>query len=404
MKEEQKDAQNKPRFYKLDVAQLPDHLFRKEADVNDWIGDDTKPWMESTDDPKGFQPRSLRKVAPLDPFIEFERCIGISLYMIGNVSPILVPVATAAWLLLGIGWARHLAVFVTAYHGSLYAIWRFGCFPFFGEQVDPNDVARSQYFFTERNITKYCSLSYVWPDTLHRPVLTDRGGPVLFCVIPHGLAPLGIVGYPFFSKVWNSRLCSWTTVPFVLGLPIIGNYMRSMGYVAAKSRPILEALKTRNVGVVLDGIDGMFRTNGSDHEVAAILDRKGICKIALRANATIVPVYGFGHTEFYDVVVDPFGILEFLSARLHVSLTPFFGRWGWFMGPPKREVPLTMCLGDPIFPPTDASGNTDGTITQEQIDDHHSKLLDGFTRIFETHKKAYYGEDVGAKKKLVFVE
>jgi len=434
---------NKPRFYKLNAALLPDHLFRKEADVSDWIGgnegssgldQNTKqPWMESTDDPRGFRPGSLHKVVPIDPFVDFERCIGIALYMIANVSPVVVPLAAAAWILLGIRWAKHLAIFVTAYHGGLYAIWRIGCVPFFKNGLDYEDIAKSQHFFESHNIMKYCSVSYVWPDTLHRPALTTNRGtaneskeesedenenddrPIIFCVIPHGLAPLGIAGYPFFSKVWNSRLCSWTTVPFVLNLPITGTNMRSLGYIPAKSRPILEALtkQNRNVGVVLDGIDGMFRTKDSDHEVAAtVLDRKGICKIALGANATIVPVYGFGHTEFYDVVVDPFGILEFLSANLGVSLTPFFGRWGWFLGPPKREVPLAMCLGDPIFPPSISGGNGDvsnnsnsniGSITQDQIDNHHAKLLDGFTKVFETHKRAYYGEDMGAKKKLVFV-
>merc|ERR1712174_103246 len=113
--------------------------------------------------------------------------------------------------------------------------------------------------------------------------------------------------------------------------------------------------KDRNIGIVLDGIDGMFaNANGGDQEVAAINTRKGICKIALKANVAIVPIYGFGHTGIYDVWVDPWGILRFLSAKLHMSLTPFFGRGGLFLGPPKRTVPVTICLGDPIYPPDDA--------------------------------------------------
>ena len=80
-------------------------------------------------------------------------------------------------------------------------------------------------------------------------------------------------------------------------------------------------------------------TNGGDQEVAAINTRKGICKIALRANVAIVPIYGFGHTGIYDVWVDPFGILRFLSAKLHMSLTPFFGRGGLFRTPRKPSRP-----------------------------------------------------------------
>jgi len=183
--------------------------------------------------------------------------------------------------------------------------------------------------------------------------------------------------------------------------------MKAIGYIPAKSKNIMWALqkKDRNVGVILDGIAGMFHStsDGRNDEVGAILNRKGIIKIALRAGVPIVPVYGFGHTQMYDVYVDPFGIMAWLSKKLDVSITPFFGRWNWFMGPPKRDVPVTICLGDPIYPPKDIDAEK---ITQEQIDEYHSKLLKGFTQVFETHKSGYYGSggiDV-VKKKLVFVE
>jgi hypothetical protein len=440
----EEEAPQKPSFYKLSAALLPDDLFRKETDVNDWIGcndnsggsssnknsdkNDANPaWMEITSDPNGFRSGSLGKVIPLDTMVDFERCIGIPMYLIANISPVVVPLATMAWLVFGMRWAKHLAFFVTAYHLGLYAIWRIVLVPIFlkryhrgqrlADDLDPSDHAHSQYLFTERNVTKYCSMSYVWPETLQRPALTEPNGtngnkPVIYCLIPHGLVPYGVVGYPYFSKVWNSKLCSWTCAPVLLSIPFVGYYLRAIGYVPAKSKPILEALtkKDRNIGIILDGIDGMFhsRSSGRETEVGVILDRKGICKIALKANVAIVPIYGFGHTGVYDVVVDPFGILQFLSSRLHLSLTPFFGRWKWFMGPPKRDVPITMCMGDPIYPPPQKqqqqSDGTKNEVTQEQIDEHHKKLLDGFAKVFETHKKGYYGETKGAKKKLIFVK
>jgi len=414
----------KPSFYKLSAAELPDQLFRKEVSANDWVGCDEpcnggkkRPWIETTTDTNGFAPGSLGRIVPIDKVVELERIIGLPMYMVANVSPIVVPTGTFLWVVFGFAWAKYLALGVGLYHGTLVTIWRLVFVPIFLKRynrgtklvhdLDPKDHNHSQYLFTERNITKYCSMSYVWPESLQRPALTDSQGrngdkPVIYCVIPHGLVPFGLVGYPYWSKVWNSKLCSWTCAPFLLKLPIVGHYLNAIGYVPAKSKPILETLtkKDRNVGLVLDGIDGMFQSS-SQNEIGAILNRKGICKIALKANVAIVPVYGFGHTGIYDVVVDPFGILQYLSAKLHLSLTPFFGRWGWFMGPAKRNVPITMCLGDPIYPPNNLNADD---ITQKQIDEHHSKLLTGFTRIFETHKTAYYGESIGAKKKLVFVK
>jgi len=443
-KEESKTHPLKPCFHKLSAALLPDELFRKEADVKEWIGAEgdgdrngnieqlsnhkdprkqqqTQPpaWMERTFHPKGFSAGSLGKSLPLDALVEMERCIGIPLYMVANVSPLVIPLAVALWLGFGLVWFKHVATFVAVYHGSLYLIWRLCLVPVFlkryqrgaklTDDLKVDDPAHSQYMFAERNVTKYCSMSYVWPDSLHRPALTDPKGPnqdrpVIYCLIPHGLAPYGVVGYPYFSKVWNSKLCSWVCAPVLFRIPFLNVYFRAFGYLPARSQHILEALtkKDRNVGIVLDGIDGMFHTNTRvGTEAGAILNRKGICKIALKANVAMVPVYGFGHTGVYDVVVDPFGILKFLSTKLHMSVTPFFGRWGWFLGPPKRDVPITLCLGDPIYPPSRTSNTT---ITQNDIDEHHVRLLDGFTKIFDTHKTAYYGESVGAKKKLVFVQ
>lgn len=413
--------QTPPSFYKLSAAELPDELFRKEASANEWVGCDKddddnrkRTWMKSTRDPKGFPHKSLGKVLPIDKTVEWERIIGTPMYMVANISPIAVPIGTMLWLVFGISWAKYLAIFITTYHGTLFSIWRFIFVPIFlrrynrgpklANDLDPKDHHHSQYLFTERNITKYCSVNYVWPSSLQRPALLDgpnKDKPVIYCLIPHGLVPYGLVGYPFFSKVWNSKLCSWTCTPILLKIPIVGYYLNAIGYVPAKSTDILEALtkKDRNVGIVLDGIDGMFHST-RNNEIGAILNRKGICKIALKAGVAIVPIYGFGHTKLYDVFVDPFGILQFLSSKLHVSLTPFFGRWGWFMGPPKRNVPICICLGDPIQPPKLCSSEN---ITQDQINEHHQKLLDGFTKVFETHKRGYYGEEIAANKKLIFV-
>jgi Diacylglycerol acyltransferase len=134
----------------------------------------------------------------------------------------------------------------------------------------------------------------------------------------------------------------------------------------------------------LDGIAGMFSSNNKapNVETAFLKQRKGIVKIALKAGVPIVPVYGFGHTSLYTVCVDPMGILEMVSSNLQISLTPFLGRWGWILGPPKR-LPVTVCLGQPIHCPLIANP------TQPQIDHYHGLLLDRYKELFETHKEAY---------------
>ena len=64
----------------------------------------------------------------------------------------------------------------------------------------------------------------------------------------------------------------------------------------------------------------------------------------------------------------------------------------WFLGPPRR-IPLAVCLGDPIV-----CIRTDNP-TQEQINSCHEKLLEGYRKVFDTHKVAYGYAD----KELKFV-
>jgi hypothetical protein len=80
--------------------------------------------------------------------------------------------------------------------------------------------------------------------------------------------------------------------------------------------------------------------------------------------------------------VDPFGILHWLSHTMQAALTPFFGRFGWFLGPPYR-TPVAVCLGEPVqCPQIDEP-------TQEQVDLYHQKLLDSYQELFDKHKIAY---------------
>jgi 1-acyl-sn-glycerol-3-phosphate acyltransferase len=249
------------------------------------------------------------------------------------------------------------------------------------EETISDDIRRNQYLYTERNTTKYLSMTYVWPEALHRPRMQDKA--MIFCVVPHGVAPIGITAYPLWSKLWNDRLCRWTAAPIVLKLPLVGYFVRKVGYIPAKAASIVEALTKReeNVGIILDGIAGMFHQSAKE-ERAYLKKRKGIVKIALKAGAPIVPVYGFGHTSMWTVVVDPFGICEAISNVTGAAVTPFFGRFGWFLGPPVRAS-VTVCLGEPVHCP-----KIDDP-TQQQIDEYHAKLLAAYRDLFETHKEAY---------------
>jgi len=368
-------------FYKLRMGTLPDELYFEQVPVEKWLA-----LAEPESSSEGFPPNSLNRLVPLERVVELERIVGISLYMVGNVLPFAVPSLLVASLVST--YAKYALAALLLYVATLSIIENFYFAPYFLKRyqrsniLSHSNIKDNQYLFTERNTCKYLNTTIVWPDSLHQGgAYKDK--PVIFCLVPHGVAPFGATAYPMWSKLWSSKLCHWTAAPIVLKLPFIGFFMRHIGYIPAKSKQILETLtkKEESVGVFLDGIAGMFQA-GTHQERAYLKERKGIVKIALRAGVPIVPVYGFGHTAAYSVVVDPFGILEFLSNQLQASLTPFFGRWGWFLGPPRR-VPVTLCLGEPIECPAIAEP------TKDDVNKYHAQMVAGFQQVFDQHKEAY---------------
>ena len=121
-------------------------------------------------------------------------------------------------------------------------------------------------------------------------------------------------------------------------------------------------------------------------------------KIALKTGVPIIPVYQFGVTSLWTIVVDPFKIMERLSVWLNISIVPFYGRWGWPMGPPSR-LPMLLAFGDPISHPKLTSEELAGEKGVEAINTYHKKLVAGFQKCFDTHKASFGW----SKKKLIMV-
>lgn len=350
-----------PEYYCLDYGRLPDELYKPEVPLEEW----QKHVITAGND--GFGPGALRRIAPIRSGELLERLIVYPIYMIMNAAPFMMPPVLFA--IFGLWGCLYFVLGLFSIHVLLTV-------------TNPLGKPRSgQYIITERHIQKYNSVKWVWPKSLQPP---NTSGPKIFCTIPHGLAPVGITAYPGWSKLFGDRLNHPTAAATVLKIPIISYFLKQIGYVEASSAAIKKTLlKEENVGVVLDGIAGMFQ-NDPHVELGVVKERKGIVKIALTTGAPLVPVYGFGHSELWRILVDPFGILEKISLALNVSVTPFCGRpWGLLpFGPPYR-TPVLLAFGEPVIVPKVEKP------TQEQIDEYHDKMMNSFIEAFDKHKTAY---------------
>lgn len=350
-----------PEYYCLDFGRLPDELYKPEVRLEEWQK------HLKTSGKGGFGPGSLRDIAPIRTGELMERLIVYPLYMIMNAAPFMMP--PLLWATVGFRGCLCFVLSLLGIHGLCVL----------GNPL--GSMLSAQYIFTERHIQKYNSIKWVWPKSLQPP---NTAGPKIFCTIPHGLAPVGIVAYPGWSKLFGDRLNRPTAAPMVLKLPVIGYFLKKIGYIEASSASIKKALeKEENVGIVLDGIAGMFQQD-KKVEVGWVKQRLGIVKIALTTGTPLVPVFGFGHSELWRILVDPFGLLEKISLALNVSVTPFCGRpFGLLpFGPPYR-TPILLAFGEPVVVPKIE------TPTKEQIEEYHGKLMASFMQAFETHKLAY---------------
>ena len=238
-----------PAYYCLNAGSLPDELYKPTVPVSAWLSRCTTAGAD------GFPAGSLATLDPIPLLVLCERLIGIPLYMLLNVLPFAVP------LLLLTGLFK-LALLYYILPLFLLGLVFWAVFHSKGIATGEGKGHRAQqYLYTERNSTRYVSLKMVWPASLHFP--THEGKQLIFCAIPHGLAPLGIVGYAIWSKLFTDRLCRWTAAPVVLKIPLVGTLMKYCGYVPAATKEIEKVLDQgdESVGVVLDGIEGMFMSS-----------------------------------------------------------------------------------------------------------------------------------------------
>ncbi|ETO06520.1 hypothetical protein RFI_30874 [Reticulomyxa filosa] len=225
--------------------------------------------------------------------------------------------------------------------------------------------------------------------------------PVIVANIPHGVVPFSTILSPILSPdLFNGNRIRGGIADAVFYTPLIRHVVTWAGMSSASKESLQNLLKQReNVGVIQDGIGGMFVSDSDERNLyVAILDKKGVAKLALETGCQgiVVEFFFLQKCEYVGVlfkaVFDKFGILKWLSRKVKASLLLFYGR---FYLPIPRRVPCYFVWG-PIVENKFANKPLSKP-SQDQIDELHEKLLQGYQDIFELHKHVYGYSD----KKLV---
>ena len=229
----------------------------------------------------------------------------------------------------------------------------------------------------------------------------------LFCHFPHGVFPM------------SALLCSAlagndaTGVPaphrgvcadVLLAAPVVGLFFRWLGCGSASKGSLLRLLSANSVGLIPEGIAGIFANYQGKEAVGEeerkkekkecrvfLASRKGFVKAAIEAGAPLVPCYHFGTEDVFSLASPPRALAEKLSRRLRISLIWPAGVLGL---PVPRPAPLLVAVGRAVAVRQSAAPSA------EQIDETHAAFVRSLTDAFEEHKHLAVGYE---RAKLVVI-
>jgi hypothetical protein len=175
------------------------------------------------------------------------------------------------------------------------------------------------------------------------PLQMERG--YLLCVHPHGIVPIGGMGYICYLTEHFPHIYGRTGVAsIVLRQPIFRQMFSWLGFVDASLDTVQSEIEAFNFCLLPGGIAELLLSS-REEETLFLQKRRGFLNVAHKAGARIVPSYVFGNTAMFDQLSTGQGWLSRLSRRFRLSITYFWGQFGLPIPFPAR---VTMVFGQPF--------------------------------------------------------
>lgn len=173
----------------------------------------------------------------------------------------------------------------------------------------------------------------------------------------------------------------------LFGVPVLRDVLLMAGAVDA-SAPV--ASKCLNKGLSLTVLPGGEQEQllaERDQHLVFVKSRKGFCKLSIKHNVPVVPMYCFGETSTFQTSSFLFAQRKWLAKKFFVAI-PF--PWGSGLLNPFAPLPapLSLCVGDPIeIPLPDSSLDSEADL-RRRVDLLHTKYVDAIVKLFEQNKVA----------------
>lgn len=222
----------------------------------------------------------------------------------------------------------------------------------------------------------------------------------LFAAFPHGVLSYGMATNVMtdannFSVAYPGLDPYTVTLDQGFYFPITRDIALALGFCASSAESITNILNgpTGTVCTVVVGGARELQLSAPGTNQLFLRNRKGFVRLALKAGASLVPVYSFGETNtFYQ---PKNWIYRRIQEKLRITVNfPLFLLIGrgifqkYFGGLPHR-TPITTVIGKPIDLPKIADP------VEEDVDKYHRMFVSELEKLFDKFKGKYdlKGED-----------
>jgi len=187
-------------------------------------------------------------------------------------------------------------------------------------------------------------------------------------ILMDGIMYEALPGRPLFTLAATVLFC----------VPIIRELCLWTRCIDARKQVALRALRKGHSLMVIPGGEKEMIDTKSGVEEVYLKTRKGFVKLALEADAALVPTYVFGCVDLYDTYTAFFAPREWLRKTFGVCIPLYRGTFGFI---PKR-VPCDVVMGEPL----EVTCAVPGAPTDEEVSAAHDAYVRALCALFDQHK------------------
>ena len=256
-----------------------------------------------------------------------------------------------------------------------------------------------------RNAFPFRLFRNYFPIRLVKSLAARRGGSemfsakknFLFCYHPHGVQSAGAFIMASkasgFDELFPGLRVAVQTLSVNFKVPVFRENCLMLGMGDASKECLMRALSSKRPGGCAVLVTGGARESMLAHPYTSkvvLKDRAGFVKVAIRAGASLVPVWGFGENNLYENIAIGHPWIQKWQRRIQRVLTfaPLMvqgrGVFSYSSGLVPHRRPISVVVGAPID-----VGPADPNPAPERVREIHALYKKAILELFEKYRDIY---------------